>query len=119
MTEPKTYSGGCHCGNVRYNVTTDLGQLTTCNCSLCSKRGHVLSFVGPDKFELEKGEDALADYQFNTKKIHHLFCKTCGIESFARGSDPRGNTMIAISVRCLDGVDLSGREIPEFNGKAL
>jgi hypothetical protein len=119
MTEAKTYSGGCHCGNVRYEVTTDLEQLTMCNCSICSKRGHVLTFVGADKFTLKQGAEALTDYQFNTKNVHHLFCKTCGVQSFSRGKDRQGNEMIAISVRCLDGAVLAGREIPEFNGKAL
>jgi hypothetical protein len=119
MTEQKTYSGGCHCGAVRYEVTTDLAQLMTCNCSICSKRGHVLSFVVADQFRLISGEDDLTDYQFHKKNIHHLFCKMCGIESFARGTGKGGQAMYAISVRCLDGVDLTGRTIPEVDGKKL
>ena len=35
----KTYTGGCHCGRVRYEVTTDLATVMECNCSHCSKRG--------------------------------------------------------------------------------
>jgi hypothetical protein len=119
MTEAKTYSGGCHCGAVRYEVTTDLARLNTCNCSICSKRGHVLTFVGADQFKLESGGDQLTDYQFNKKHIHHVFCKTCGIESFARGAGKDGKEMFAISVRCLDDVDLTGRSISEFDGKKL
>jgi hypothetical protein len=118
-TEAKTYSGGCHCGKVRYEVTTDLAQLTTCNCSICSKRGHVLTFAGAEQFTLKQGQDQLTDYQFNKKHIHHVFCKTCGIESFSHGAGKDGKPMYAISVRCLDDVDLSGRTIPEFDGKKL
>ena len=36
---------------------------------------------------------------------HHLFCKTCGIRSYAMGKGPHGD-MVAINVRCLDDVDV-------------
>src|SRR5687768_16117972 len=84
MTDTKTYSGGCHCGKVRYEVTADLSQVMECNCSICAKKASLLTFVGPDQFKLLSGESEVSDYQFNTKNIHHLFCKTCGIHSFAR-----------------------------------
>ncbi|PJE75535.1 aldehyde-activating protein [Candidatus Uhrbacteria bacterium CG10_big_fil_rev_8_21_14_0_10_48_11] len=101
----QTYTGGCQCGAVRYSVTTDLAKLLTCNCSRCGKLGAILTFVPQNQFELLSGEDNLTSYLFNTKKINHLFCTTCGIESFARGSDKEGNKTIAINVRCLDGID--------------
>jgi hypothetical protein len=90
-----------------------------CNCSHCSKRGLLLTFVTPDKFTLAGGAEGLADYQFNRKMIHHFFCPTCGIESFARGTGPDGKEMIAINVRCLDGVDLSTLTPTPFNGRDL
>ncbi len=61
----KTYTGGCHCGRVRYEVTTDLAMVMECNCSHCSKRGLLLTFVTPDKFTAVAGDDGLKDYQFN------------------------------------------------------
>lgn len=100
------YQGGCHCERVRYEVTIDVTQSITCNCSICKKRGSILSFTTPDKFKLLKGEDEVTDYQFYRKSIHHTFCKTCGILSYAKGSTPDGTQMIAINVRCLDGIDL-------------
>ena len=38
MTETKTYSGGCHCGRVRYKAEVDLSRVMSCNCSICRKR---------------------------------------------------------------------------------
>jgi hypothetical protein len=38
-------------------------------------------------------------------RIHHLFCSTCGIESYARGKSADGADMVAINLRCLDNVD--------------
>jgi hypothetical protein len=119
MANAKEHSGGCHCGKVRYTVTTDMAQVMSCNCSICQKRGHWLTFVPEDQFELLSGEDDLTDYQFYKRKIHHLFCKTCGIESFARGSMPDGRKMIAVNVRCLDDVDLSALTPKEVNGRSF
>lgn len=119
MPETKTYTGGCHCGRVRYEVTTDLGTVMECNCSHCSKRGLLLTFVTPDKFNPITGDDGLEDYQFNTKVIHHLLCPDCGIESFARGRKPDGQEMVAINVRCLDGVDVKALSPVPVNGRDL
>ncbi|WP_394848413.1 GFA family protein [Pendulispora brunnea] len=113
----KTYSGSCHCGKVRYEVTAEIDKLMQCNCSMCSKRGHLLTFVGADQFRLLAGSDALQDYQFNRKMIHHLFCSTCGVSSFARGQKPDGSEMVAINARCLEGVDVAAYPIQHVDGK--
>jgi hypothetical protein len=117
MPETKAYQGGCHCGAVRFEVATDLAQVISCNCSICTKRGLLPTFVGADSFTLRAGEAALADYQFGRKRIHHLFCRHCGIESFARGTGPDGTPMVAINVRCLDEVDLGALAPTPFDGK--
>jgi hypothetical protein len=119
MTESKTYSGGCHCGKVRYEVTLALGEVMACNCSMCSKRGTLLTFVGTDQFKLLAGENDVTDYQFNKHIIHHLFCKTCGILSFARGVGPGGKPTVAINARCLDDVDAMKLPTKLFDGKKL
>lgn len=56
-------------------------------------------------FDLEAGEGALTEFLFNRMAIRHLFCKTCGIESFAYGAMPDGTEMVAVNVNCLEGVD--------------
>lgn len=119
MGKETTFQGGCHCGNVRYEVKTELGQVIACNCSICAKKGHLLTFVAPEQFKLLSGEDKITDYQFNKKKIHHLFCSTCGVGSFARGTGPGGKSMIAINARCLDGVDTETLSMKHFDGKSL
>ncbi len=122
MPEPgndvRTYKGGCHCGRVRYQVTTDLANVIECNCSLCSRRGHWLTFVAADQFQLLQGGDTLTDYQFNTHNIHHNFCNVCGVGSFARGTRPDGAPMAAINVRCLDDIDLASVKTTKFDGKS-
>jgi hypothetical protein len=114
MSEPKTFTGGCHCGAVRYRVTMALEGAIACNCSICQKTGTVLAFAPAEQFELLSGADALADYQFGKRRIHHLFCTRCGVRSFTRGP-----TKVSINVRCLDGVDLKAVPTKEFDGKSL
>jgi len=55
MSGAKTYTGGCHCGEMRFEVTIDLGNVIACNCSICQKRGALWSFVPPAKFALRVG----------------------------------------------------------------
>lgn len=119
MPEAKTYTGGCHCGKVRYEVTTDLAKVISCNCSHCSKRGFLLTFVPAEAFRLLAGGDNLSEYLFNTKKIRHLFCRDCGIESFATGEGPGGMAMTAVNVRCLDDVDPGSLTLTPFNGRDM
>jgi hypothetical protein len=114
-----THTGGCHCGAVRYEVDLDLKGAMTCNCSICSKQGAVLTFVPAGAFRLLSGRDALGDYQFNRKIVHHLFCTTCGIRSFARGTGPDGSEMVAINLRCVDGIDLATLPTQAFDGRSL
>ena len=119
MGELQSYTGGCQCGAVRYQVQADLGgPVVSCNCSMCGRSGTLLTFVPAKQFTLLKGEDALTDYQFNKHVIHHLFCKTCGIKSFARGKDKNGNDTVSINTRCLDGVDLDKLNIVKFDGRS-
>ncbi len=121
-TTTKTLLGGCHCGKVRYRVAVDLSAGSgKCNCSICSKSGHWGTIVQPSAFELLAGEDALSDYQFNTKSMHHLFCKHCGIRSFGRGNIPElGGQFVSINLNCLEGVsdeELSAVAVTHFNGR--
>ncbi len=119
MNELKSYEGACHCGQVRYDVKLDLTQpVVSCNCSICAKTGMLLAFAPAEHFRLQSGEDALADYQFGKKSIHHLFCRHCGVRSFGRGQGPDGKEMRAINVRCLDGVALEGLKLFPYDGRS-
>ena len=119
MDEAKTYTGGCHCGRVSYRATAALTQAIECNCSICSKRGALWAPVQAPQFNLLKGDDALSDYQFAKKNVHHLFCESCGVGSFSRGTAPNGQEMVMVNVRCLDGVDVSALQLRPFDGKKL
>jgi hypothetical protein len=119
MTEARNYSGGCHCGEIRYDVTADLASVVACNCSICQKRGALWTFVPPEQFALRAGAEDLRDYQFGKHIIHHFFCPHCGVGSFSRGTAPDGREMVAVNVRCLDDVDIGALKITPFDGRSL
>lgn len=119
MGNTQKYTGGCHCGKVRYEVSTEIGAVMACNCSICSKKAHLLTFVPPAAFTLLSGEGELTDYQFNKMNIHHLFCRTCGIASFAHGTGPDGKPMYSVNVRCIEGVNVDQLTVQQFDGASL
>lgn len=115
----QTYTGSCHCGAVRYEAEAEIGGALACNCSICSKKGTLLAFTGEEDFRLIEGADKLAEYRFNKHVIGHLFCTTCGVEPFARGVRPDGARMVALNVRCLDGIELESIPVRRFDGRNL
>lgn len=110
----KKYTGGCHCGAVEYEVEMDLEDTLVCDCSHCGMKGFIMRFVPKESFKLLKGEDNLTSYKFAKGAINHLFCKTCGVESFST-SDVYPKMMV--NVRCLKDVDISTLSPKQFNGK--
>ncbi|MBL8601540.1 MAG: GFA family protein [Myxococcales bacterium] len=120
MSQPKTYAGSCHCAAVTFEVTADLDQeLVTCNCSICSRTGAIMAFTPRQAFTLKSGQASLTDYQFATKRVHHVFCSVCGVRAFSFGDGPDGSLMYVVNVRCLDGVTLSALKTKEFDGRSL
>lgn len=95
----------CHCGAIEanINITKNLEKVIRCNCSLCKRKGAVMSMVKNEDFKIIKGEDKLILYQFHTKVAKHYFCSICGIYTH---HNPRSNTSLTgFNLGCLDDVD--------------
>ena len=102
----QTHTGNCHCGAIRFEITTDFPELTQCDCSICRKKNALMVKVHESAFRLLAGEDALTDHQFHTHTARHYFCRVCGIYPFHRKRvTPE---YYGINVFCLDGFDPDG-----------
>ena len=95
----------CHCGGVEIQVKLPeegFEKLVRCNCSLCKRRGYIMTPVDPGNFKLIKGKELLTLYQYHTKVAEHFFCSNCGIYTHHKmRSNPN---MYGINVACLEGV---------------
>lgn len=113
------YKGSCHCKRVAFEVEGELTGTVDCNCSICSRKGALLWFVPREQLKLLTPEDAASTYTFNKHVIKHRFCPVCGIHPYGEGVDPQGKQMVAINVRCLDGVDIASLPVLHFDGRSL
>lgn len=114
-----TVRGSCHCGKIDYRLDETPTEAMQCNCSICRRKGYLLAFSTPDKFTLETSRDDITVYTFGKHVIRHQFCKACGCAPFGEGTGPDGRAMVAINLRCVEGIDLSKIAINEFDGASL
>jgi len=111
------HKASCHCGSVELEVSLPNGLVDPhrCDCSICRRRGAIVSPVLLDDIKIVKGNETLSLYQFNTMTAKHYFCSKCGIYTHhQRRSNPKE---YSFNVACLEGVnsyDLG--EVPILNG---
>lgn len=113
------HSGSCHCGKIAYEVDGEFTEAMECNCSHCSRKGYLLSFVPRAQLRLTQGEADLATYRFNKHVIDHHFCPDCGCAPFGFGTDPNGVATAAVNVRCLEGIDLAAIKRVPVDGRSF
>ena len=111
------HKGGCHCGKIAYEFEGEIGTVLDCNCSLCQKRGGLLHFIPAASFTLKTPRENVGTYKFNKHVIDHHFCPGCGVMPFSEGVSPKGDKMVAINMRCVEGVDPHALDIRPFNGR--
>lgn len=84
-------SGGCLCGAVRWNVSSEPTKVTYCHCSKCRRwHGHVGAYAGVERagFELVESR-GLAWFQQNPR-VRRGFCRECGSSLlWDENGDPR------------------------------
>ena len=96
----------CHCRGVEIEVKipkSGFEKLIRCNCSLCKRKGYIMTMIGGDDLKITKGKDLLTLYQYHTKVAEHYFCSRCGIHTHNK---PRSNPKIyGINIACVEEVD--------------
>lgn len=134
---PETRSGGCMCGNHRYEFTgapVESLRVLSCNCEMCTDRGslnlYVLSFVcptcnwtrrlrymKPSALKWTKGSwETTSSYNwlspYYEDYIHTKFCGNCG--TFIGGA---GEDYTMINSRTFDNINISKLILQPFNAR--
>ncbi len=113
------YSGSCHCGEIGFEFESEFNEVIECNCSHCSRKGYLLTFVPEQQFTLKSGAADLGTYTFNKHVLQHHFCKRCGCAPFGFGTSAKGGRTAAINVRCLENFDLTSVKRNPVDGKSF
>jgi hypothetical protein len=99
------FIGSCHCGSVRFSVDYAIAEVTTCDCSLCTRRNAVMAKVPEQRLKVLEGEEMLTLYEWNTRRAKHYFCRRCGIYVFHRKRAAPDH--FGVNVFCLEGFDVA------------
>jgi hypothetical protein len=94
-------------------------EALSCNCSHCRRKGFLLTFVSAKNFSLKAGSEAMETYTFNTHKLSHRFCRTCGVQPFAEGVGPGGEETRVVNLRCVPTIDVNALKIEAIDGAAF
>jgi hypothetical protein len=113
-------TGSCQCGALAYTLDEEAPtRAMACNCSICRRKAYLLHFSTPEKFAFQGDRTAISDYLFNSHRIRHQFCATCGCAPFGEGTAPDGKQVVTINLRCADGIDLDALTVQHFDGANL
>ena len=114
----RSYRARCHCGAIRFAFQAD--EITTgrrCNCSMCIRKGAVMSseYIPEEDFEPHEDMSLLTDYRWGDRVVNHLFCKTCGIYPY-HGGPGYG---YRVNLGCVEGLDPLALRIDVIDGRSF
>jgi hypothetical protein len=115
------YKARCHCGRVRFSFRSpEIKTGRRCNCSLCIRRGAVLSwsYIPAVDFTPHHDPSDLGLYLWNEKVLSNYFCKSCGIFAYI-GDGENAKDGYRVNLGCVEGLDALALEISIVDGKAL
>lgn len=110
------YTGGCHCGAIRFTASIDLAAPTIrCNCSICTKSRAWIAPIPAADFSLDAEAEAPAEYRFGAEQIAHCFCRRCGVKTHGRVNGDGDDEFVAVSVQCLDIAPPALESVPRIS----
>ncbi len=118
MSADEILTGGCNCGNVRYEVTAPLSGASYCHCRRCQRRTGTAASANatpaPGSFRIVSGQDSLRAWAPDGG-WEKWFCGSCGSSLFSR--DPDNHERVGIRLGTFDadpGVRPSRRQFVAY-----
>ena len=115
------YKARCHCGRVRFSFRSpEIKTGCRCNCSLCVRRGAVLSssYIPAADFTPHHGPDDLDVYLWNEKVLSNYFCRPAGFLPISATVRTPG-TATGSNLGCVEGLDTLALDIGVIDGRAV
>ncbi len=107
----------CHCGEIRFELEAELGEVRDCNCSICRRSGFLHWYVPPEALTLLTHKRRLSTYIWRSITGGQHFCPTCGVAVIRTTTQfPRP---VAVIARWIEGVRLEDLTIVPFTGLDL
>ena len=99
-----TFTGGCLCGSIRYEIQRKHLNAIHCYCAMCRK-AHGTAFsthviTRPDQLVWAQGKELLKSYE-SSPNAYREFCERCGTHILVHGQT--GDDTRAIPAGTLDG----------------
>ena len=87
MVEKMT--GGCQCGEVRYEITGPPGRVHACHCTICQRQSGsafgLTLWVAAENFRIIHGEPAATEWKSEAERDKlGAFCPDCGVRLYHR-----------------------------------
>jgi hypothetical protein len=117
-----THRGSCHCGNLQFEIESEVERVFKCNCSFCVRRAATLHVVSPDRFRFVKGHAGDIDGAnvYGAGVFLHHFCPNCGIHCFTiREANRRHDPGVVLNMGCFDSHLTDGLVPTSFDGASL
>ena len=104
MSKTQTFTGGCLCGRVRYELQRKFLNAMHCHCSMC-QRAHGGAYsthlvFRADQLNWLSGRETLTAYE-SSQDAFREFCPQCGSQMLIHGQT--GDGTLAIPAGTLDG----------------
>jgi hypothetical protein len=97
-------TGGCLCGNVRFEISEPLGLAGYCHCTRCQRRtgtaASVHARVAPGSLRILSGEELIGSFD-PPDGASKMFCSACGAALWSRSRDEAA--IVSVRFGALDG----------------
>ena len=106
-----TIHGGCHCGNVAFDLAWPDDAATiparACGCTFCRKHAGVWTSHPGSRLAVKVEDESLVSrYEFGTRTATFHVCARCGVPPLVT-STIGGRVYAVVNVNCLEDVDPS------------
>ncbi len=98
-------TGGCLCGQVRYEITEPFESANYCHCTRCQRRTGTAASANArtveGSFRIVEGEELVRAWDPGGGGFEKCFCSNCGSALFSRNPETKGQ--IGVRLGTVDG----------------